>query len=107
MTKSDLISRVSVTYPYMNLKNIDKVLSIIFDSITEKLKEGGRVELRDFGSFSVRYRAESEGRNPRNGEKVIVKAKRVPFFRAGKRLKDLVNGRASLENKQNTIGKGN
>jgi integration host factor subunit beta len=93
MTKADLIGRISAIYPYMSLKNIDRVLAIIFDSITKKLAEGGRVELRDFGSFCVRHRKEIEGRNPKSGEKVVIPARDVPFFKAGKKLKDVVNGK--------------
>ena len=85
MTKADLIGRISAIYPYMSLKNIDRVLAIIFDSITKKLAEGGRVELRDFGSFCVRHRKEIEGRNPKSGEKVVIPARDVPFFKAGKK----------------------
>lgn len=92
MIKADLISRISEVYPYMSEKNIDKVISIIIDRIATALKNGGRVELRGFGAFSVRKRERTEGRNPKTGEKVMIKAKVVPFFKAGKYLKDLVNG---------------
>lgn len=92
MTRSDLVSRVSAIFPYVNIGNIERIISIIIDLIIDKLKEGGRVELRDFGAFSIRERGEGRGRNPRNGEKVIIKAKKVPFFRAGKKLRDSVNG---------------
>lgn len=91
MTRSDLVARISAIYPYMNVKNVDRVISIIISTIVDKLTAGGRVELRDFGVFSVRNRKEIEGRNPKNGEKVLVKAKKVPFFKAGKKLKELVN----------------
>lgn len=93
MTKSDLIARVSAIYPYMNVKNVERVISIIIDSISNKLRENGRVELRDFGAFSIKARKPVEGRNPRNGEKVIIGSKKIPFFKAGRRLKDLINGR--------------
>jgi len=91
MTRSDLVSRVSAVFPYVNVGNVERIISIIIDLMVDKLKEGGRIELRDFGAFSTRERGESQGRNPRNGEKVIIKAKKVPFFRAGKKLRDAVN----------------
>ena len=93
MTRSDLVARVSAMFPYVNVGNVERIISIIIDLMVDKLKEGGRVELRDFGAFSTRERGKIQGRNPRNGEKVIIEAKRVPFFRAGKKLKDSVNER--------------
>jgi integration host factor subunit beta len=99
MTRSDLVARISEVYPYMHIRNIEKVVSIVTDSIVETIKTGGRVELRGFGSFSVRKREKMEGRNPRTGEKVMVKEKRVPFFKAGRQLKDMVNGREVSERK--------
>ncbi|GHU17473.1 integration host factor subunit beta [Alphaproteobacteria bacterium] len=95
MTKSDLIERISEIYPYMNLKNVEKVISIVIGEIVNALKNGRRVELRGFGAFSVRLRGESTGRNPRTGESVKVEAKNVPFFRAGKHLKEMINGEAT------------
>ena len=97
MTRSDLVARISAIYPYMSIKNVDRIVSIVIDSITESLKNGNRVELRGFGSFSVRERDETEGRNPKTGEKVMVEKKKVPFFKAGKQLKDLINGRITHE----------
>lgn len=93
MTRSDLIIRISEIYPYMNIRNVDRVISIIIGKIVDALKEGKRVELRGFGSFSIKEREGSERRNPRTGEKVYIKAKKVPYFKAGKQLKDLVNGK--------------
>jgi integration host factor subunit beta len=78
----------------MNVRNVEKIIAIILDSMIDTLKNGGRVELRGFGSFSVREREQTEGRNPRTGEKVVVSAKKVLFFKVGKQLKDLVNGRS-------------
>ncbi|MDR2766166.1 MAG: integration host factor subunit beta [Holosporaceae bacterium] len=91
MTKSDLVNRVSAVYPYMSVRNVDRIVAIIIGSMVDVLKNGGRIELRGFGSFSIRERDQTEGRNPRTGEKVTIKPKRVPFFRAGKQLKDLIN----------------
>jgi integration host factor subunit beta len=92
MTKSDLVEKISVIYPYMHTTNIERVISIVLGRITEFLVNGDRVELRGFGSFSVRKRKEMEGRNPRTGSKVMVEEKMIPFFRAGQQLKDVVNG---------------
>ena len=97
MTRSDLVARVSEIYPYMSVKNVDRIVSIVIDSIVEALKNGNRVELRGFGSFSVRERESSEARNPRTGEKVLIGKKKVPFFKAGKQLKALINGRIQNE----------
>ncbi|MDR1375227.1 MAG: integration host factor subunit beta [Holosporaceae bacterium] len=102
MTKSDLVERISSIYPYMSVRNVDKVVSIVIESIVNTLKNGGRIELRGFGAFSVRDRGKTEGRNPRTGEKVIIEAKKVPFFRPGKQLKDLINGRIHYESRQSS-----
>ncbi len=99
MTRSDLVSRVSAIFPYVNIGNVERIISIIIDLMVDKLKEGGRIELRDFGAFSIRERGESRGRNPRNGEQVTVKAKKVPFFRAGKKLRDSVNENVAYGNR--------
>jgi len=93
MTRSDLAARISEIYPYMHIRNVEKVVSIVIDNIVSALRESRRVELRGFGSFSVRQRGESEGRNPKTGDKVAVAAKKVPFFKAGRQLKDMVNGK--------------
>ena len=72
--------------------DLEKIVAVILDEIAEALAEGNRVELRGFGAFSVRERKPRVGRNPRTGEKVEVRAKRVPFFRPGKELRARVNG---------------
>ncbi|MDR2646315.1 MAG: HU family DNA-binding protein [Holosporaceae bacterium] len=92
MTRSDLIAKISTIYPYMHVRNVEKVISIIINNITATLKGRRRVELRGFGTFSVRKRERLNSRNPRTGEKVVVEQKCVPFFKAGKQLKDMVNG---------------
>ncbi|MDR0968720.1 MAG: integration host factor subunit beta [Holosporaceae bacterium] len=99
MTRADLISRIAAIYPYMHLRNIGRIVSIITEEIANSLKEGGRVELRGFGSFSVRERKKIESRNPRTNEKITVEEKRVPYFKPGKQLKDMVNGREVNERK--------
>jgi len=90
MTKSDLINHVS------QLRNIpaaraESIVNAIFDSIEMTLQRGERIEIRGFGSFEIRrYRAYA-GRNPRNGAKVEVAAKSLPFFKVGKEMKDRIN----------------
>lgn len=96
MKRSDLIKKISENYPYMSKKNIDQFLTIVIDSIVNALKDNNRVELRGFGTFSVRERGKSVVRNPKTGEKLNVDSKKIPFFKSGKQLKDLVNGRISF-----------
>lgn len=91
MTKSELISRIAAVYPYMHLKNVERVVNIVLKAIETRLAQGGRVELRDFGSFSVRTRAPIVGRNPKTGEAVQIPERKIPFFKAGKRLRHLVD----------------
>jgi integration host factor subunit beta len=91
MTKSELIQRLASQHPDLRNEDIEKLVNTIFDEITTALVEGGRVELRGFGAFSVRDRAARKGRNPRTGVSVSVPAKRVPFFKCGKELRNRVN----------------
>jgi integration host factor subunit beta len=91
MTKSDLTAKIAELCPYMTIRNADRIVSIVVNSIVTSLKNGARVELRGFGSFCVRERKSMEGRNPRTGEKVVIDKKYVPFFKAGKPLKEMVN----------------
>ncbi|OGL47045.1 MAG: integration host factor subunit beta [Candidatus Schekmanbacteria bacterium RBG_16_38_11] len=91
MTKTDLIEKVSEKVSFLNKKQTDKVVNRIFDNIRTALAKGDKVEIRGFGSFTIRNRDPREGRNPLTGEKVSVPAKKVPFFRAGKELKKMVD----------------
>ena len=91
MTKTDLIEKVSEKVSFLNKKQTDKVVNRIFDNIRTALAKGDKVEIRGFGSFTIRNRDPREGRNPLTGEKVSVSAKKVPFFRAGKELKKMVD----------------
>jgi integration host factor subunit beta len=72
-------------------REIETAVNAFFDSITEQLAQGGRVELRGFGAFSTRKRDARVGRNPRTGEAVDVDAKRVPYFKPGKEMRDRLN----------------
>ena len=91
MTKSELIQRLAERNPHLYLRDVEKIAETIFDEITEALVEGDRVELRGFGAFSVKHRDARVGRNPRTGESVQVEAKRLPFFKTGKALRERLN----------------
>ncbi|MFZ4439545.1 MAG: HU family DNA-binding protein, partial [Syntrophales bacterium] len=73
-------------------KEAHTIVNMIFDGFTKTLKEGGRIELRGFGSFSVREYNGYTGRNPKTAVKIAVKPKKLPFFKVGKKLKERVNG---------------
>lgn len=91
MTKSELIQRLAERNPHLYLRDIEKIVETIFGEITDALAAGDRVELRGFGAFSVKHREARTGRNPRTGESVFVKAKRLPFFKTGKALRERLN----------------
>jgi integration host factor subunit beta len=90
MTKADLIDEVAKNSD-LSKKDAEVIVQAVLDSIVESLKNGGKVELRGFGSFRLRERASRQGRNPKTGEKVFVPAKKVPYFKPGKDLKELIN----------------
>jgi len=91
MTKSELVSKLTANNPQLYVRDIELIVDTIIDEMTEALVEGGRVEIRGFGAFSVKEREARTGRNPRTGEAVEVKAKRTPAFKAGKALRDRLN----------------
>jgi integration host factor subunit beta len=92
MTKSALISLIA-SNPNLKLsrKDAETAVNTVFESIGESLQVGNRVELRGFGSFGLKERRSREGRNPKTGERVMVDAKRVLFFKAGKALRERVD----------------
>jgi len=90
MTKADLVVEISKLTD-LTKKETETVIKTIFGSITTALSEGDKVELRGFGSFRIRDRKARQGRNPKTGETVKVPAKKVPFFKAGKELRSLVD----------------
>lgn len=90
MTKADLVAKVA-SQINLTKKQTEVIVNTVFQSITESLSEGKKVELRGFGSFRIRNRNPRIGRNPKSGDKVSVPAKKVPFFKAGKELRDLVD----------------
>lgn len=91
MIRSELVQRLAELYPNLLHRDVERVVSTILDEITGALADGKRVELRGFGAFSTRARRARSGRNPRTGEAVAVEAKRVPYFKPGKELRDRLN----------------
>ena len=94
MTKADLVEEVS-RVTELTRKDSEVIVDTLFDSVIKALKTGDKLEVRGFGSFRVRQRNARVGRNPKTGEKVEVPAKRVPYFKPSKELKDLINDGAS------------
>lgn len=90
MTKAELVEEVARN-SHLTKKDAEVIVQTVLDSIIDSLKEGKKVELRGFGSFRLRQRSSRTGRNPKTGEKVKVPAKRIPYFKPGKELKDLIN----------------
>ena len=93
MTKAELVAKVA-SQINLTKKQTEVVVNTVFHSITESLSQGKKVELRGFGSFRIRERNPRTGRNPKSGVKVDVPAKKVPFFKAGKELRELVDKNA-------------
>ncbi|MDJ0864498.1 MAG: integration host factor subunit beta [Myxococcota bacterium] len=91
MTKSGLIEKVADRTPHISKKDTEVVVNTIFDAMTDALRKGERIEIRGFGSFQVKVREAREGRNPKTGEMVNIPAKRTPFFKVGKELKEMVD----------------
>ncbi|HCX14793.1 MAG TPA: integration host factor subunit beta [Rhodospirillaceae bacterium] len=91
MTKSELIAQVAARNPHLYQRDVERLVTSIFDEISKALGRGNRVELRGFGAFSVKRRDSRIGRNPRTGESVAVAEKAVPYFKTGKQLRDLLN----------------
>ena len=94
MTKAELIEEVSRVVE-MTRKDSEVIVEAIFDSVVKSLRGGDKIEIRGFGSFRTRQRKPRVGRNPKTGDRVEVPAKKIPFFKPSKELKDLVNGEAS------------
>jgi integration host factor subunit beta len=91
MIRSELVTRLHKDNPELRAEEVEQVVEIFFDEIARRLADGGRVELRGFGAFSTREREARTGRNPRTGEAVPVPAKRVPYFKAGKEIRQRLN----------------
>jgi len=93
MTKSELIQLLADRNPHLFQRDVERIVSTIFEEISSALEHGDRVELRGFGAFSVKRRAPRVGRNPRTGTAVHVAEKFVPYFKTGKELRERLNGR--------------
>lgn len=91
MTKSELVEKIVERNSMLTRKESEMIINIVFDSMTEALQSGDKVEIRGFGSFTVRERGAREARNPKSGEVVDIPAKKVPFFKTGKELRERVD----------------
>ena len=91
MTKSELIQRLAEANPHLYQRDVERIVTTIFDEITAALARGDRVELRGFGAFSVKQRGSRVGRNPRTGAAVNVASKHIPYFKTGKQLREKLN----------------
>ncbi|MGP8153449.1 MAG: integration host factor subunit beta [Smithella sp.] len=93
MTKNDLIKKLQEELKSYSLKDVTYAVDIIFDSMTDAIKRGERIELRGFGSFVVRERKPRIGRNPKSGAEVKLQERKVPFFKTGKKLRTMVDNK--------------
>ena len=93
MIRSELVHKLVDENQHLHQRDVEKIVSTIFEEIINTMAEGDRVELRGFGAFSVKKRDPRIGRNPRTGESVAVEEKHVPFFKTGKLLRDRLNGK--------------
>jgi len=91
MIRSELVASIAEQNPHLTIRDVERIVATVFDEISDALAEGRRVELRGFGAFSTRARDARTGRNPRTGAAVAVNAKRVPYFKPGKELREKLN----------------
>jgi integration host factor subunit beta len=91
MTRSDLIAHLAELQPQLQTKDAEFAVKVIVDALCNTLANGGRVEIRGFGSFGINYKLPRKGRNPKTGATVQVPAKHVPHFKAGKEMRERVN----------------
>ncbi|OYV33683.1 MAG: integration host factor subunit beta [Acidocella sp. 20-61-6] len=91
MTRSELIAGLAEDNPHLTVADVERIVAAFFNEMTDALARGERVELRGFGAFTVKRRNARAGRNPRTGETVEVAQKSVPFFKAGKELRERIN----------------
>lgn len=93
MTKSELIEQLSEGHEILNKRDAETIINLIFGGMSEALAQGNRVEIRGFGSFSVREREAREARNPKSGELVKIASRKTPFFKTGKELRERVDSK--------------
>ncbi|MBL8661092.1 MAG: integration host factor subunit beta [Rhodospirillales bacterium] len=91
MTKSEMIARLAAANPHLYHRDVERIVTTVFDEIATALARGDRVELRGFGAFSVKERGARVGRNPRTGDTVNVTSKYIPYFKTGKQLREKLN----------------
>ena len=91
MIRSELVQKIAEENPHLYQRDVERIVSTVFEEIIAAMSRGDRVELRGFGAFSVKRRDARTGRNPRTGESVHVEEKHVPFFKTGKLLRDRLN----------------
>ena len=91
MTKSELILKITKKNSFLYQKDIYKIIDTLFDTVAKALKDGDRVELRGFGTFSTKLRNARIGRNPKTGEPVAIPKKNMTFFKMGKSMKERIN----------------
>tara|TARA_B110000014_G_C19654911_1_gene344605 strand:- start:67 stop:372 length:306 start_codon:yes stop_codon:yes gene_type:complete len=101
MTKSELIDRITNKQTQLSSKDVELTVKAILEYMSSILAEGGRIEIRGFGSFSLHYRVPRIGRNPKTGAPVSLNGKYVPHFKPGKELRDRVNSSLLFENSFN------
>jgi integration host factor subunit beta len=99
MTKSELIDRIASKQAQLSSKDVELTIKAVLEYMSSVLAEGGRIEIRGFGSFSLHYRVPRIGRNPKTGTPVVLSGKYVPHFKPGKELRDRVNN-SSLADSQ-------
>ncbi|MBL6753501.1 MAG: integration host factor subunit beta [Proteobacteria bacterium] len=98
MTKSELIERIAGKQTQLSAKDVELAVKGVLETMSQVLADGGRIEIRGFGSFSLHYRVPRIGRNPKTGEPVALSGKHVPHFKPGKELRDRVNKGMALDN---------
>ena len=91
MTKSELILKITSKNSYLYPKDVYKIIDTLFNCVTKALKDGDRVELRGFGTFTTKLRNARIGRNPKTGDPVAIPQKKMPFFKMGKLMKERIN----------------
>lgn len=97
MTKSELIDRIAAQQTQLSAKDVELAVKAVLEYMSSVLAEGGRIEIRGFGSFSLHYRVPRIGRNPKTGTPVALSGKYVPHFKPGKELRDRVNSSMMTE----------
>ncbi|MBI4209414.1 MAG: integration host factor subunit beta [Deltaproteobacteria bacterium] len=91
MTKSELVEKIATQTSQLSKRVAEAVVEQLFESMVDALRQGERIEIRGFGSFEIRTRNAKVGRNPKTGDKVSIPQKRIPFFKAGKELRERVD----------------